>query len=93
MIMKFSSNAPIIHVSANTNPTLANQAVVAISNKHDFSVNKYNPNAGLSAQSYPDSPLTSGGVPLAQLPLSMDNVLGTWRLAHSSAPHMRSFIY
>ena len=56
MIMKFLSNAPIIFVSANTAVTPAalglntptaqfQQAVVTISSKHEFSVNKYNPSA------------------------------------------------
>ncbi len=75
MIMKFSSNAPIIHVSANTNQTLSIQAVVTISNKHDFSINKYNPNAGQSTQTYPDSSQTATGQQ-TQLPLSMDTILG-----------------
>ncbi len=74
MIMKFSSNAPITHVSANTNPTLPMQAVVTISNKHDFSMNKYNPNTGPSTQPYPDSSQTTVGQQ-AQLPLSMDTNL------------------
>lgn len=71
MIMKFSSNAPIIHISANTNPTLSIQAIVAISNKHDFSVNKYNPHAGSTTQPYSDPSQAIGG-PQTQLPLSMD---------------------
>jgi hypothetical protein len=75
MIMKFSSNAPIIHVSSNTNPTLSIQAIVTISNKHDFSINKYNPNAGLSTQPYSDSSQTAAAQQ-TQLPLSMDTILG-----------------
>lgn len=74
MIMKFSSNAPIIHVSANTNPSLSSQLVVTISNKHDFSMNKYNPNVGLTTQIYPDSSQAATGQQ-TQLPLSMDPVL------------------
>ncbi|CAF3766606.1 unnamed protein product [Rotaria sordida] len=74
MIMKFSSNAPIIHVAANTNPTLSTQAVITISNKHDFSINKYNPNAGLSTSTYSESPQTLTGQQ-TQLPLSMDSLL------------------
>ena len=74
MIMKFTSNAPIIHVSANTTPGLPSQAVVAISNKHDFSINKYNPNAGSTTQSYSESSQNSV-VAQTQLPLSMDAIL------------------
>ena len=76
MIMKFSSNAPIIHVSAHTNPALAIQAVIAISNKHDFSVNKYNSNASsVAPQTYPESPQAAPGQQ-TQLPISMDTILG-----------------
>ncbi|CAF4655026.1 unnamed protein product, partial [Rotaria sp. Silwood2] len=74
MIMKFSSNAPIIHVAANTNSTISTQAVITISNKHDFSINKYNPNAGASTSTYSESPQTLTGQQ-AQLPLSMDSLL------------------
>ena len=78
MIMKFSSNAPIIHVSANTNPALSIQAVIAISNKHDFSVNKYNSNASsVAPQTYPESPQAAPGQQ-TQLPISMDTILGTF---------------
>ena len=76
MIMKFASNAPIIHVSANTNPTLPSQAVITISNKHDFSVNKYNSSTGSSAQAYPESGQSTNGSQ-TPLPLSMDTILGT----------------
>jgi hypothetical protein len=74
MIMKFSSNAPIIHVAANTNPSLTIQAVLTISNRHDFSINKYNSNTGSSTPSFPESPqavMSQHG----QLPLSMDSLL------------------
>ncbi|CAF1181559.1 unnamed protein product [Rotaria sp. Silwood1] len=74
MIMKFSSNAPIIHVAANTNPTIPIQAVITISNKHDFSINKYNPNIGPSAPTYSEVPQTLTGQQ-TQLPLSMDSLL------------------
>ncbi len=74
MIMKFSSNAPIIHVAANTNPSLAVQAVLTISNKHDFSINKYNSNTGPTTPSFPESP-QAALTQQAQLPLSMDSLL------------------
>jgi len=74
--MKFSSNAPIIHVAANTNSTLPIQAVLTISNRHDFSINKYNPNAGPSTSSYPESSSQTTTNQQAQLPLSMDSLLG-----------------
>ena len=75
MIMKFSSNAPIIHVSANTNPILPTQSVVTISNKHDFSINKYHVNITPSTQTYPELPATNPNQQ-TQLPLSMDSLLG-----------------
>lgn len=75
MIMKFTSNAPIIHVSANTHPTLPIQAVITISNKHDFSVNKYNANTTPSTQTYPEGGANAAPTQ-AQLPLSMDTTLG-----------------
>ncbi|CAF1324596.1 unnamed protein product, partial [Rotaria sp. Silwood1] len=75
MIMKFSSNAPIIHVSANTNPTLSIQAIITISNKHNFSINKYHPNASTPTQTYSESSQASIHQQ-TQLPLSMDSILG-----------------
>ncbi len=74
MIMKFSSNAPIIHVAANTNSTLPIQAVLTISNRHDFSINKYNANASPSTPAFSETPSTATTQP-AQLPLSMDTLL------------------
>ncbi|CAF3646186.1 unnamed protein product [Rotaria socialis] len=74
MIMKFSSNAPIIHVAANTAPTVPAQAVITISNKHDFSINKYNQNAGPLPSAYSEAAQTLTGQQ-AQLPLSMDSLL------------------
>jgi WD40 repeat protein len=41
MMMKFLSNAPIIYLSANTCASLQLQAVITISSKHEFTVNKY----------------------------------------------------
>ncbi|CAF0884401.1 unnamed protein product [Adineta ricciae] len=75
MIMKFSSNAPIIHVAANTNSTLATQAVLTISNKHDFSINKYNANTGPSASSTYTETAQTANTQQPQLPLSMDSLL------------------
>ncbi|CAF4494613.1 unnamed protein product, partial [Rotaria sp. Silwood2] len=74
VIMKFSSNAPIIRVSANTNSTLSVQAIVTISNKHDFSINKYHPNVGTPTQTYPESSQTTIHQQ-TQLPLNMDSIL------------------
>ena len=75
MIMKFASNAPIIHVAANTDSINFIQAVLTISNKHDFSINKYNPYAGSSTPTYSESSQTSTGQQ-SQLPLTMDSLFG-----------------
>lgn len=74
MIMKFSSNAPIIHITGNTSPALTTQAVLTISNRHDFSVNKYNANAVPSSPTFPETSQTPANQQ-AHLPLSMDSLL------------------
>lgn len=73
MIMKFSSNAPIVHVAANTNPNLPSPAVLTISTKHDFSINKYNQNATSSSQTYQET-IPLGTTQTNNLPLSMDTL-------------------
>lgn len=47
MIMKFLSNSPVTHVSANTHPAVPTPAVVTITCNHNFAVNKWNQNAGM----------------------------------------------
>ncbi len=74
MIMKFSSNAPIIHVAANTSSALPIQAVLTISNRHDFSINKYNANVSPSTPAFTETTSTTANQS-AQLPLSMDSLL------------------
>ena len=46
MIMKFLSNSPVTHVSANTHPAVPTSGVITITCNHNFAVNKWNHNAG-----------------------------------------------
>lgn len=82
MIMKFLSNSPICHISANTYPQLPMPSVVTVSCNQNFAVNRWNPcYAGpLHQPQYSDSsqPLPN------QLPLAMDPLL-----MMNVAPHKR----
>lgn len=49
MIMKFLSNSPVTHISANTHPAVPIPAVITITCNYNFAVNKWNHTAG-SAQ-------------------------------------------
>ena len=73
MIMKFPSNSPIVHISANTYPQLPLPAVVTVTAGQQFAVNRWNSNYSGSVQSptYADSSQHSG----SNLPLSMDPIL------------------
>ena len=42
MIMKFLSNSPVTHVSANTHPAVPAPSVTTITCNHNFAVNKWN---------------------------------------------------
>ena len=44
MIMKFLSNSPICHMTANTFPQLPNPSVVTITANQHFAVNRWNTN-------------------------------------------------
>ncbi|XP_023212036.1 neurobeachin-like isoform X1 [Centruroides sculpturatus] len=82
MIMKFLSNSPICHISANTYPQLPMPSVVTVSCNQNFAVNRWNPcYAGpLHQPQYSDSsPPVPNQLPLAMDPLLMMNV----------APHKR----
>ena len=48
MIMKFLSNSPVTHVSANTHPMVPHAAVVTITCNHNFAVNRWNQISGES---------------------------------------------
>ncbi|XP_030761038.1 neurobeachin isoform X2 [Sitophilus oryzae] len=73
MTMKFLSNSPIVHISANTYPQLPNPSVVTVSMHQQFAVNKWNSAYAAVAQSpsYAETPKDQA----ANLPLSMDPVL------------------
>ncbi|XP_060530790.1 neurobeachin isoform X11 [Cylas formicarius] len=73
MTMKFLSNSPIVHISANTYPQLPNPSVVTVSMHQQFAVNKWNTAYAAASQSpsYADIPQSQA----SNLPLSMDPVL------------------
>lgn len=71
--MKFVSNSPVAHISANTYPQLPNPSVVTVTMHQQFAVNKWNTNYAAVAQSpsYADTPHNA----TANLPITMDPVL------------------
>ncbi|XP_023310795.1 neurobeachin [Anoplophora glabripennis] len=73
MTMKFLSNSPIVHISANTYPQLPNPSVVTVTMHQQFAVNKWNSTYAAVAQSpiYAETTQTA----TSNLPLSMDAVL------------------
>jgi hypothetical protein len=73
MTMKFLSNSPIVHISANTYPQLSNPSVVTVTMHQQFAVNRWNSGYAAVAQSpsYAETPQNQA----ANLPLSMDPVL------------------
>lgn len=78
MTMKFVSNSPVCHISANTYPQLPLPSVVTVTTHQQFALNRWNTAYAASVQSpsYADvSPQSNqhGGAP--NLPLSMDPVL------------------
>lgn len=86
MTMKFLSNSPIVHISANTYPQLPNPSVVTVSMHQQFAVNKWNSAYAAVAQSpsYAETPKDQ----IANLPLSMDPVL--CKLECKLPPHFLS---
>lgn len=42
MVMKFMSNSPISHISANTYPQLPQPSVVTVTASQNFAVNRWN---------------------------------------------------
>lgn len=73
MTMKFLSNSPIVHISANTYPQLPNPSVVTVTMHQQFAVNKWNSAYAAVAQSpiYAETAQTA----TSNLPLSMDTIL------------------
>ncbi|GAB6031814.1 hypothetical protein CHUAL_010216 [Chamberlinius hualienensis] len=74
MIMKFISNSPVCHISANTYSQLPTPSVVSISCNQNFAVNKWNSafTGNLPSPGYADS---NTQLQQSQLPLAMDPVL------------------
>ncbi|XP_076665182.1 A kinase anchor protein rugose isoform X5 [Andrena cerasifolii] len=85
MAIKFPSNSPICHISANTYPQLPLPSVVTVTTGQQFAVNRWNTNYAASVQSpsYADTPQAQA----ANQPLSMDPVLS--QAANSSNPTLR----
>ncbi|XP_017773305.1 PREDICTED: neurobeachin isoform X3 [Nicrophorus vespilloides] len=85
MTMKFLSNSPICHISANTYPQLALPSVVTVTMHQQFAVNRWNSGYAAIAQSpsYAESPQNQG----ANLPLSMDPILS--QTNNSTNPMLR----
>ncbi|XP_064482280.1 neurobeachin-like isoform X2 [Ornithodoros turicata] len=82
MIIKFLSNSPICHISANTYPQLPLPSVITVTCNQNFAVNRWNSSysAPLHSPTYSETNQTqSGQLPLAMDPLLMMNV----------APHKR----
>ncbi|XP_044255557.1 neurobeachin isoform X15 [Tribolium madens] len=84
MTMKFLSNSPIVHISANTYPQLSNPSVVTVTMHQQFAVNRWNSGYAAVAQSpsYAETPQNQA----ANLPLSMDPVLS--QTNNSAQNHM-----
>ncbi|XP_077558412.1 A kinase anchor protein rugose isoform X2 [Haemaphysalis longicornis] len=82
MIMKFLSNSPICHISANTYPQLPLPSVVTVTCNQNFAVNRWNCNysAPMHSPTYSDSNQPQA----SQLPLAMDPLL-----MMNVAPHKR----
>ncbi|XP_017789019.1 PREDICTED: neurobeachin [Habropoda laboriosa] len=87
MTIKFPSNSPICHISANTYPQLPLPSVVTVTTGQQFAVNRWNTNYAASVQSpsYADTPQAQA----ANQPLSMDPVLCKSQAANSSNPTLR----
>ncbi|XP_020284322.1 neurobeachin isoform X2 [Pseudomyrmex gracilis] len=85
MTIKFPSNSPICHISANTYPQLPLPSVVTVTTGQQFAVNRWNTNYAASVQSpsYADTPQAQA----ANQPLSMDPVLS--QATNSSNPTLR----
>ncbi|XP_043268536.1 neurobeachin isoform X4 [Venturia canescens] len=85
MTIKFPSNSPICHISANTYPQLPLPSVVTVTTGQQFAVNRWNTNYAASVQSpsYADTPQAQS----INQPLSMDPVLS--QTSNSSNPALR----
>ncbi|XP_035708538.1 neurobeachin isoform X2 [Folsomia candida] len=73
MVMKFMSNSPICHISANTYPQLPQPSVVTVTASQNFAVNRWNTSYSASMHS-PSFAETTNNL-TANLPLIMDPAL------------------
>ncbi|XP_071535311.1 neurobeachin isoform X2 [Panulirus ornatus] len=87
MVMKFVSNSPICHISANTYPQLPLPSVVTLTNNHHFAVNRWNTNYSVNVQS--PSYAEGSQSPSTLLPLSMDPVLQQAASGNSSSQQQK----
>ncbi|GLV35236.1 rugose [Carabus blaptoides fortunei] len=81
MTMKFLSNSPICHISANTYPQLPLPSVVTVTAHQQFALNRWNTGYAASVQSpsYADAPHSAA----PNLPLAMDPILSHHGSSHS----------
>jgi hypothetical protein len=92
MVMKFISNSPVVHLSANTYQQLAQPSVVSITANLCYALNRWNnaytgaapPTFAPAAAAAPAVDLSSGGG--LNLPLTVDPLLAT---GHPTAPPPR----
>ncbi|XP_069954303.1 neurobeachin isoform X3 [Cherax quadricarinatus] len=87
MVMKFVSNSPICHISANTYPQLPLPSVVTLTNNHHFAINRWNTNYSVNVQS--PSYAEGSQSPSTLLPLSMDPVLQQAASGNSSSQQQK----
>ncbi|VDP22862.1 unnamed protein product [Soboliphyme baturini] len=78
MIMKFISNSPVVHLSANTNAQLPNPTVISITASLGFALNRWNNNYAGTNTSRLGTPVSeSNQTALPSLPLTVDPLLAT----------------
>uniref|UniRef100_A0A915DUB9 Neurobeachin n=1 Tax=Ditylenchus dipsaci TaxID=166011 RepID=A0A915DUB9_9BILA len=85
MLMKFISNSPLVHITANTFPQLQEPSVLTITQNLIFAINKWNSNynqsqsqsSGSLSSSFADkkSDATANNITQAELPLTVDPLL------------------
>lgn len=82
MTMKFLSNSPICHISANTYPQLPLPSVVTVTAHQQFALNRWNTGyaAAVQSPSYADAPHSQA----PNLPLAMDPLLSHHGGGHGS---------
>ncbi|XP_076852724.1 LOW QUALITY PROTEIN: lipopolysaccharide-responsive and beige-like anchor protein [Brachyhypopomus gauderio] len=69
MVLKFPSNSPVVHVSANTQPGLTNPAIITVTANRLFAVNKWHGLTGHQSSSAPEQQY--------QLPVEIDPLIAS----------------